>query len=94
MSIFIKEMIKSKIKQLRKDELLHHANKHGFSLSGKEADHILSYLKENEFDVFSKKDNEKLYKKLTEITDVSTANKAKQLFEQLIASYGLEDYFK
>lgn len=93
MSIFIKEMIKNKIKQLHQEELLQYARQYGFTLSNLEAQQILHYLQENEFDIFSKKEQEKAFIKLTVITNKTTANKAQKLLEQIISSYGLEDYF-
>lgn len=93
MSTFIKEMIKNKIKQLRKEELLQYAQQYGFTLSNIEAQQILHYLQENEFDIFSKKEQEKAFIKLSVITNKTTANKAQKLLEQIISSYGLEDYF-
>lgn len=94
MSNFLKEIIKNKIKLLHPDELLQHAKNNGFSLSVEEANHIVNYIQNNDFDIFSRNDLEILYNKLAEITDFATANKAKALFERLIKSYGLEDYFE
>lgn len=93
MSILIKEIIKNKIRQLRKEELLYYANQYGITLTETEAKHILKYVHENDFDIFSLREIEKFHKKIAEITNPETANKAKNLFLQMITAYGLEDYF-
>lgn len=94
MSFFIKEIVKSRVRQLTVDELLHYAGQYGFSITRKEASHILHYLQTSDLDIFSKHAMDEAYVKIAEITDNQTANKAKLLFEQIVKSYGLEDYFK
>lgn len=94
MSFFFKEIVNNRIKQLRVDEVLHYAQVYGFSLSRSEAANILHYIQTNDVDIFSKAAVNDAYKKIAEITDVETADKAKQLFEQMIKSYGLQDFFQ
>jgi len=89
----MKEIIKNKIRQLRTEELLYYANQYGITLTETEAKHILKYVHENNFDIFSLQEIEKFYNKIAEITNPATANKAKSLFLQMVTAYGLEDYF-
>lgn len=93
MSSFLKEMINHKIKLLTKEELLHYAKQYGLNLSANEAEEILNYVHNNKLDVFSKKEIMKFHQKISEITNLETANKAKRLFEEVITSYGLEHLF-
>ncbi|MCM3738721.1 DUF2624 domain-containing protein [Oceanobacillus luteolus] len=94
MSFFIKEIVKNRLRQLTVNELLHYAGEYGFSITREEAHHILHYLQSSDLDIFSKQAMDEAYVKLAEITDQQTASKAKLLFEQIVKSYGLEDYFK
>lgn len=94
MSVILKEIIKNKMKQLRKEELLYYSNQYGITLTETEAKHILKYIHENDFDIFSLQEIDKLHKKIAEITNPATANKAKNLFLQIITAYGLENYFQ
>lgn len=94
MSVILKEIIKNKMKQLRKEELLYYGNQYGITLTETEAKHILKYIHENDFDIFSLQEIDKLHKKIAEITNPATANKAKNLFLQIITAYGLENYFQ
>lgn len=93
MSFIIKELIKGKIKQLTVDEFLHYAKEYGFSVTADEASTILHYLQTNDLDIFSKDSIESIYQKITEVTNPQTANKAKKLLNEIIKSYGLENYF-
>lgn len=52
MSVILKEIIKNKMKQLRKEELLYYSNQYGITLTETEAKHILKYIHENDFDIF------------------------------------------
>jgi two-component SAPR family response regulator len=90
MSIFIKEFVSKKLKQVTTDELLHYGKEYGFAISRKEAEKIVHYLKTNTVDPFHSEGRKKMLKELARITDVKTAKKAQKLFHQLIKSYGLE----
>lgn len=90
MSIFIKEFVAKKLKQVSTEELLHYGKEYGFSLSKAEAKQITNYLKTNSVDPFQKDGRRKMLKELARITDVETAKKAQKLFHELIKSYGLE----
>ncbi|WP_164216132.1 DUF2624 domain-containing protein [Virgibacillus sp. YIM 98842] len=90
MSIFIKEFVAKKLKQVSVDELLYHGKQYGFSLSKTDAEQIADYLKKNAVDPFHPAGRRKMLKELARITDEKTAKKAQKLFHQLIKSYGLE----
>ena len=94
MSFFFKEIINHKLKQLTVEDVLHYARQYGFYISRQEAADILAYVQTNDVDIFSQEAVEDAYEKIAEITDWETADKAKQLFEQLIKSYGLENFFQ
>lgn len=93
MSIFIKELVKNKLKQLTPEELLHYGKQYGFSLSKTEAQHIVGYLKKNTIDPFNEIDRKKMFGELAKITNAETAGKAQKLFKELIHSYGLGHLF-
>lgn len=94
MSMFLKQIINNKIKQLHKDELMQYAGQYGFHLTDQEAEQILNYLQQNNLDLFSKSEIEILHKELAIITNEKTAKNAKVLFEQIIKTYGLEHLFE
>ncbi|UJL44860.1 DUF2624 domain-containing protein [Virgibacillus sp. NKC19-16] len=93
MSIFIKELVRKKLKQLSPEELFHYGKQYGFSLSQSEAREITTYLKAGSFDPFRAEDREKMFKELARITNVDTAKKARLLFNELIKSYGVDYLF-
>lgn len=93
MSIFIKEVVKRKLKQISVADLLKYGDQHGFSLTETEAEKIVTYVKTNNIDPFNESDRSRMFQKLTEITDENTANKAQDLFDEIIRSYGLEHLF-
>ncbi|WP_087971693.1 DUF2624 domain-containing protein [Oceanobacillus rekensis] len=93
MSIFIKEMVKNKLRNLSVDELLHHSKQYGFQISEKQAREITGYLRNNSPDPFNKASRDKMFLQLTIITDKETAKKAQKLFDEIIRSYGLEYLF-
>jgi hypothetical protein len=93
MSIFIKELVKNKLKQLTSGELLYYANLYNFSLTETESQKIVTYLKHHPVDPFNSNDQKEMFNALAEITDTETANKADQLFKEMIHSYGLGHLF-
>ncbi|MDO6448138.1 DUF2624 domain-containing protein [Oceanobacillus profundus] len=94
MSIFIKEMIKNKLKNLSAEELLHYSKQYGFQLTEKQAQQIAMYLRKNTRDPFNQKARQEMFKHLATITDEQTATKAEQLLYTLVQSYGLEHLFQ
>lgn len=93
MSIFIKELVKRKLNHVTVAEILQYGEQYGFSLTETEAEKIVTYMRTNHVDPFNKNDRIKMFQALTEITDINTANKAQQLFDEIIRSYGLEHLF-
>ncbi|MFD2759438.1 DUF2624 domain-containing protein [Lentibacillus juripiscarius] len=93
MSSFIKQFVKTKMKQLSADELLHYAHEYNFSISRKQANAITSYLQTHTVDPFSSRSRKKMFRELARITDENTAKKAEKLFQETIKAYGLEHLF-
>lgn len=93
MSLFIKELIKNKLNRLTLQELLHYSSEYGFSITPAEGKQILMYIQNNKIDPFNKQQRERLFQDLAKITDQSTAIKAKNLFNEIINSYGLDNLF-
>ncbi|MBY7143364.1 DUF2624 domain-containing protein [Virgibacillus sp. NKC19-3] len=93
MSIFIKELVRQKLKQLSPEDLLQYGKQYGFSLNLSEAQEITAYLKTASIDPFRTADREKMFKELARITNVDTAKKARLLFNELIKSYGVDYLF-
>ncbi|RLL48063.1 DUF2624 domain-containing protein [Oceanobacillus piezotolerans] len=94
MSFFIKELVKTKIKQINENELLHYGKQYGFSLTNAQAAKITKYLKQSSLDPFKARDREKMFQDLEAITDRSTALKAKKLLHEIVDSYGLGHLFE
>jgi hypothetical protein len=94
MSIFIKQIILNKMKQITPDDVFHYSQEYGFSISRQQAQEISNYVRKNRVNPFERTEREKMLKDLSEITDRETALKANQLFQELIKSYGLEHLFK
>jgi len=94
MSTFVKELVKNKLKRLNEEKLLQYSSEYGFSITRKEAQEIISFLKTTSLDVFNKKDQEKMFKELAQITNPNTAAEAKKLLHEITASYGMEHLFK
>jgi hypothetical protein len=93
MSIFIKQMILTKLRQITPNEILEYSTKYGFQVTRQQAEQISNYVRSKRINPFDKKEREKMLLDLSEITDQQTAMKANQLFHELIKSYGLEHLF-
>ncbi|WP_042145953.1 DUF2624 domain-containing protein [Paucisalibacillus sp. EB02] len=93
MSIFIKQMIINKMRQITPEEILDYSQKYGFVISMEQAIEISNYVRKKKINPFDRREREKMLKDLTEITDQKTAIKANKLFYELIKSYGLEHLF-
>lgn len=93
MSNFIKILMKNKLKQLTAEKLLSYADEYGFTLTAQEAKDISVYLKRNDLDPFNQRDRQLAFNELAKITNVNTAKKAEQLFQEMIQQYGLEHLF-
>ncbi|MEN2765969.1 DUF2624 domain-containing protein [Ornithinibacillus xuwenensis] len=94
MSFFIKQLILNKMRQLSPEEVLEYGKKYGFSISRQQAQDIASYVRRNNINPFDKRERKKMFNDLSQITNPETANKANQLFHELIKSYGLEHLFE
>jgi hypothetical protein len=93
MSIFIKQMIINKMRQITPEDVLIYSQKYGFVISREQAIEISKYVRRKKLNPFDKREREKMLKDLSEITDRNTAIKANKLFYELIKSYGLEHLF-
>ncbi|GAB3050997.1 DUF2624 family protein [Virgibacillus ainsalahensis] len=93
MSVFIKELVRNKLRQLTPEELLHYSKQYGFSINRTTANNITQYLKTNPVDPFHANGRDKMFQELSRLTDTQTANKAQHLFQEIIKSYGLEYLF-
>lgn len=93
MSIFIKQFVTNKLKQITEDELLSHASDYDFALSTLEAKQIITYIRENNIDPFDQDNRVQLFTDLSRITNPETAKRAEQLLVEIIKSYGLEHLF-
>ncbi|RKQ37806.1 DUF2624 domain-containing protein [Oceanobacillus halophilus] len=95
MSIFIKELVRKKLKQISSEELMFYSKQYGFSLSKHQAMQISNYLNQNSsVDPFKFNDREKMLRELARITDIETAQQARKLLDEVIKSYGLEHLFE
>ncbi|WP_067730448.1 DUF2624 domain-containing protein [Oceanobacillus damuensis] len=94
MSIFIKEMVKAKLKNLTAGELLQYSRQYGFDITEKQAREITAYLHQNSPDPFDADTRKRMFQQLALITDRETAIQTQELFDEIIHSYGLDHLFK
>jgi len=94
MSIFIKEIVKSKLKNLTSRELMQYSHQYGFQITEQQAQEITRYLQSHSPDPFDPRKRKEMLEELAVITDKQTAMNAQSLFEKMIHSYGLQDLFK
>lgn len=87
-------MMTKKLKSITPDELKKYGDLYNISLTTKQAEAIISYLRKTDLDPLSEKDRITFFKKLAEITNIETAQKAQRLFVKLIKQYGVESWFK
>ncbi|GIO23119.1 DUF2624 domain-containing protein [Oceanobacillus sp. J11TS1] len=93
MSIFLKEIIKNKLRNLTADEILHYSSQYGFSITNTQANQIVSYVRRSSPNPFDQADRNRFMNELEKITDRKTALAAQQLMDEVIKSYGLEHLF-
>ncbi|MFS0672829.1 DUF2624 domain-containing protein [Ornithinibacillus sp. 179-J 7C1 HS] len=93
MSIFIKQIILNKMRQITPEDVIEYSGQYGFSISRQQATDIATYVRTKRLNPFESKEREKMLQDLSEITDRQTALKANKLFHELIKSYGLEHLF-
>ncbi len=94
LSIFIKQIILNKFRNITPHEVYEYAHNYGFSITRQQAFDIATYVSTNRINPFEQKERDKMLKDLSKITDSETAAKANQLFHELIKSYGLEHLFQ
>ncbi|GLO66593.1 MULTISPECIES: DUF2624 domain-containing protein [Oceanobacillus] len=93
MSFFIKEMVKSKVRNLTVGELLHYSKQYNFHITEHQARQIINYLRTNSPDPFKASDRDRMFHELSSITDPQTAQQAQALMDEVIQSYGLGHLF-
>lgn len=93
LSGFVKKMAIKKLKQITNSELLEYAEEYNFSITNEESIKIINYIQNHEINPFETSRRIELFKELAKITNQETANKANELFIQIIKSYHLEHLF-
>ncbi|WP_339214644.1 DUF2624 domain-containing protein [Ornithinibacillus sp. FSL M8-0202] len=93
MSVFIKQIILNKMRQITAEDILQYSGEYGFTITRQQAEEIANYVHTKKINPFDKREREKMLHDLSEITDRQTALKADRLFHELIKSYGLEHLF-
>ncbi|GFZ81779.1 hypothetical protein GCM10010978_23260 [Compostibacillus humi] len=89
MSVFIKEFVKNKLKQVTSEEILYYARQYGFHLTHAEAQEISNFLRTNTLDPFKKRERIKMMQQLAMITDPATVKKTEKLLMELVERHGL-----
>lgn len=89
----IKQVIKQKLQTLTVEELLSYASNYNVSITPKQAEQIVSFLKTTDLNPLDEKDRMKAMKKLAQITDPKTAQKVNQIFQGIIKENGLSHWF-
>ncbi|WP_138415763.1 DUF2624 domain-containing protein [Aquibacillus sediminis] len=93
MNSFVQQMIQKKLKQVHPSDLLDYGEEYGIPLTEQQAKQISAYLKNTNLNPTNEKDRMQFFKKLAQITDIKTAQKAQKLFNQLIKDYGVQSWF-
>ncbi|MRG86612.1 DUF2624 domain-containing protein [Salinibacillus xinjiangensis] len=94
MKKMIRQMVRDKFASLTTKDLIKHGKQYNFHLTHDQADKILAYVRKNSLDPFSERDRFKLLKKIAQVTDEKTAQKANKLFQNMVQSYGIDHLFK
>ncbi|SEN55537.1 Protein of unknown function [Amphibacillus marinus] len=94
MNFMLKQIIRTRIMQLTPGELIRHAHAYNIDLSLNQANQIINVLRESDLDPFSKADLNKLFDRLEQITDASTAEKGREILTQFVKQYGVADWFE
>jgi len=93
MKNMIKQVIKQKLQTLTVDELLTYANEYQVTITPKQAEQIIAFLKQTDLNPLDNQDRMKALKKLAQITDPKTAQKVNQIFQGIIKENGLSHWF-
>ncbi|MFC4388512.1 DUF2624 family protein [Gracilibacillus marinus] len=93
MNSFKKMIMIRKLQTIQPSILLQYAKKYDIPISSQQAEIICEHLKENMYDPTKVSDRTAMLKKLAQITDMQTAKRCNQLFQQLIKQYGVENMF-
>lgn len=93
MTNIIKEIVNHKLKNLTVGEIMRYAYEYNFSLSEDEAQSIVDYFRYNQIDPFDKKDRDRFFSNLADMTNYQTARKAYELFHFLTKKYNVDHLF-
>ncbi|KGX85329.1 DUF2624 domain-containing protein [Pontibacillus marinus] len=93
MKNMIKQVVKQKLKTLTVDELISYANTYNVSITPKQGEQIIAFLKETDLNPLDEQDRMKALKKLAQITDPQTAQKVNKIFHGIIKENGLSHWF-
>lgn len=86
-------MMIKKIKSIKPEELRNYGEQYNITLTKKQAEEITSFLGRTNLDPVKEHDRLKLFKKLAQITNLETAQKAQKIFNKLIKEHGVESWF-
>ena len=89
----IKQVVKQKLQALTVNELLAYAKEYNVTITEKQAEQIISYLKQTELNPLDEQDRMKALKKLAQITDPQTAQKVNKIFQGMVKENGLSHWF-
>lgn len=93
MQPFVQQMIEKKLKNISKLELLNYAKQYQINLTDIQAGKIVAFLNTTELNPLKQADRVSMLKKLAQITDLTTAQQAQKLFNQITKQYGVESWF-
>ncbi|WP_036830968.1 DUF2624 family protein [Pontibacillus litoralis] len=93
MKRMIKQVIYQKMKSITPGELLSLSNEYNIDLTMEQAKQIAAYLHQTELNPLEEKDRMQALKKLAQITNPKTAQKAYRIFQQIIQDKGLSHWF-
>ena len=94
MNNFVQQMIQKKFKQITAEELLRYSKQYGITITKDQAIKITAFIKNTKLNPVNTDDRLKMFKKLAQLTNMETAQKAQKLFNQLVKEHGVESWFK
>lgn len=90
MSMFLKQIIKKKLKHISYEDILFYGEQYGFSIDEQSARELANYIQTHDLDPFDEAHRNAMFQTLAQITNQDTAQKAEQMLLEIVKTYGLE----
>ncbi|MGM8214127.1 DUF2624 family protein [Bacillaceae bacterium W0354] len=88
----LKQLIKTRLYASTPKEIVQYSKKYGIEVTANEAQQLLSYIRNEKIDPFSKTDRSKTFNYIEKTIGKKEAQKADQLLQTLAKKYNLDHY--